>query len=306
MCFPVDRRFAGTFARQIAPRYIACLSSRVVRDEKKLENRIGLPHYAPFEVLAVYCRSSYFSLMPRRRRTPPRFTQPPVNYESNFHIRPAVARTHVKQRRARKIVPSFIARSAMLAQLACLLGAPVFPACRFFSFDLSRTSREREHFLPAERRRPLVLPPLFPIRPTGACYLRRHEIVSFNCPQADFDRELPFFLSLSFSPSGTAPVDLNEFFPFGTRRLLLPFSRSAGQPSLVSLEIFYPMNSCGSSGKSGRSIVSIVGHSLIRRKRSIVKFGSIIRNCLTQCLFSEFCTLQENFYKRTIIKYYVI
>lgn len=285
-------------------RVFAC---HAIRGEKKLENRIGLPRYVLFEVPVAVQPQQLLFIYVEAEASPAQFTQPSVNYESNFHICPAAARMQnsgelVKGRSVRDV------RVISLFALARSIGAPVFPTCRFFSFVFLRTSREREHFLPADRRRPRL--PFFllffrygrPARVTRGGTRQFRLIVHRPISIAS---SLSLFLTLSFSPNGTAPVDLNEFFPFGTRRLLLPFSRSAGQPSLVSLEIFYPMNSCGSSGKSGRSIVSIVGRSPVRRKRLIVKFGSILRNCLICCLSSEFCMLQQNFYKRTIIKYIV-
>lgn len=101
--FLIDRRLR-TFARDK-------VSSRAARDEKELENRIGLSCYAPSEVpMVVYDRSSYFSFGGGEFFA--RFAQPPQNYKSNFHIRCA----HAKQR-TRKILLLFIAWSA---QLGCL------------------------------------------------------------------------------------------------------------------------------------------------------------------------------------------
>jgi len=156
-----------------------------------------------------------------------------------------------------KIVSPFIARSRNITLFAPArsIGVPVFPACRFFPFGFLRTSGTRLFFACGK---------------TSSLHLSsssdtadwrvlreaaRDSFILSSTVEADFDHESPFSLSLSLSLSnGTVPVDLNEFFPFGVGRLLLPFSRSAGQPSLVSLEIFCPMNSCGSSGRSGCSI----------------------------------------------------
>jgi len=121
-----------------------------------------------------------------------------VNYESNFHIRLAVA--HMQW----ELIKSCRRLSLGRAILDCLHW--LVPSVRqffppaVFSPSTFYVPRELDCSLPAGRR-PFICP-LLPIRPTGACYVRRHEIVSFYRPQSkpiSIMSRLSLFLSLSFS-----------------------------------------------------------------------------------------------------------
>lgn len=162
---------------------------------------------------------------------------------------------------------------------------PIFLACYFFFFSFLHTSGMRPFFFVCGKTFSRFLP-LFPVWPTGACYVRQHEIGSFNrsVSRGRF-RSRVALLSLFLSQTVQLPSTLTSFsHSASVGRLLLPFSRSAGQPSLVSLEIFCLMNSCGSSGKFGLSIHCFDRWPLIRRKHSTL----IMQKCLTDCLFNKF------------------
>lgn len=133
--------------------------------------------YAPFEVPAR--RSSYFSFKQRGGGEPPRGLPSLRGLRRQFS-RSSCA--HAKQR-TRNIAPLFTARSAMLRAIRLLALArtivtPVFPTCRLFPFPTFYVVPKSAVVLCL--RRPLVFPSFLPARPTGACYVRRHEIVSFN------------------------------------------------------------------------------------------------------------------------------
>lgn len=104
-------------------------------------------------------------------------------------------------------MPSFTARLATLAQLGCLLWLIssvrdlVFPQLCFLPSFLRSSGM---HSCPRDgHSSPLLL--LLRVWPTGACYVRRHGIVSFNRPTVDAALDRGFSRSLSFSHSlGTA------------------------------------------------------------------------------------------------------
>jgi len=149
-----------------------------------------------------------------------------VNYQSNFHIRSAVARTQNCE-----LVKSFIARPAMLAQLDCSSGSSHqcanFSRLLFFS-PLVCYVHLGEYPRSCFRLREDILSFSSSFSGTGAYYVRQREIGSFNRPvEADFDRESPY--SLSLSQTVQLPSTLTSFSQSASvGRLLLPFSRSAG------------------------------------------------------------------------------